>query len=280
MDSKELSWIVTWIGLPKLQELRNENAATWKPSPRWFRHSYIIEHLVWRFSQPMIARLITTARSLPILHEIGQILSHQRTRKELPPRFIVPECFNWSNVDMWRVTWEMIELVKVERADMGLRCKENRCIPIEYETNQSIKSDNNRQQKNTQLLAAGRNDSPGALSKVLYEEGPPTFPPPPPPPYPFTYHFWQKRYPFRIPSIDKWHPPLTAVNVLFLQMNKSLNQEVFVTLLLLQNACVMYPFWFSVLFNIFFLEKSLPIRTWSLNKKNTPFKRKPRNLPI
>ena len=48
----------------------------------------------------MIARLIKTARSLQILHEIGQILSHQRTGKELPPRFIVQECFNWSNADM------------------------------------------------------------------------------------------------------------------------------------------------------------------------------------
>ena len=48
----------------------------------------------------MIARLIKTARSLQILHEIGQIPPHQRTGKELPPRFIVQECFNWSNADM------------------------------------------------------------------------------------------------------------------------------------------------------------------------------------
>ena len=25
-------------------------------------------------------------------------------------------------------------------------------------------------------------------------------------PYPFIYHFWQKRYPSCIPSIDKWYP--------------------------------------------------------------------------
>ena len=25
-------------------------------------------------------------------------------------------------------------------------------------------------------------------------------------PYPFMYHFWQKRHPFLIPSIDKWYP--------------------------------------------------------------------------
>ena len=42
----------------------------------------------------------------------------------------------------------------------------------------------------------------GALSKVLYEEAPPTFPPPPPL---ILLHaiFDRKRYPFRIPSIDK-----------------------------------------------------------------------------
>ena len=27
-----------------------------------------------------------------------------------------------------------------------------------------------------------------------------------PTPYPFIYHFGQKRYPFRIPFIDKWYP--------------------------------------------------------------------------
>ena len=27
-----------------------------------------------------------------------------------------------------------------------------------------------------------------------------------PTPYPFTYHFWLKRYPFPMPSFDKWHP--------------------------------------------------------------------------
>ena len=27
-----------------------------------------------------------------------------------------------------------------------------------------------------------------------------------PTPYPFTYHFWQKRYPFPTPSFNKWYP--------------------------------------------------------------------------
>ena len=86
-------------GSPKLQEFCNENAATCRPSSLQFRHSYIIKNLVRRLSQPMTARLIKTARSLQILHEIGQILSHQPSRKELPPRYIVQEYFNWSKAD-------------------------------------------------------------------------------------------------------------------------------------------------------------------------------------
>ena len=31
-------------------------------------------------------------------------------------------------------------------------------------------------------------------------------PPRNPTSYPFIYHFWRKRYPFRIPSIDNWYP--------------------------------------------------------------------------
>jgi len=39
----------------------------------------------------------------------------------------------------------------------------------------------------------------GVLKKVLYREAPPRGPTP----YPFIYHFFQKRYPFRIPFIGK-----------------------------------------------------------------------------
>ena len=100
MNSKEQSKIINSIGSPKLREFRNENAAMCRPSSLQFRHSYIIKNLVRRLSQPMIARPIKTARSLQILHEIGQIPPHQRSGRELPPRFIVQECFNWSNADM------------------------------------------------------------------------------------------------------------------------------------------------------------------------------------
>ena len=77
MNSKEQSKIINSIGSPKLREFRNENAAMYRPSSLQFRHSYIIKNLVRRLSQPMIARPIKTARSLQILHEIGQILPHQ-----------------------------------------------------------------------------------------------------------------------------------------------------------------------------------------------------------
>ena len=44
--------------------------------------------------------------------------------------------------------------------------------------------------------------SGGVLHKFLYGEAPPWGPTP----YDFIYLFWQKRYPFRTPSIDKWYP--------------------------------------------------------------------------
>ena len=158
--SKEQRWILNSTGLPKLQEItelfRNKNTATWRPSSLQFRHSYIIKHLVRRLSQPMIARRIKTARSLQILHEIGQILSHQRTGKEL----VVQECFDWSNAATWCFTWKI-----TERVDRGLWCKENgtfqrNTIKSKKQKAKSKKCDNNKQQKNTKLLAAGRNDSP------------------------------------------------------------------------------------------------------------------------
>ena len=39
----------------------------------------------------------------------------------------------------------------------------------------------------------------GILNIVVYKEAPAWDPTP----YPFIYHFWQKRYPFHIPSTDK-----------------------------------------------------------------------------
>ena len=85
-------------------------------------------------------------------------------------------------------------------------------------------------------------------------------------------------------------PPLTAVNALFLQlMNKSLSQEVFVTLLQPQNASIIYPFCFFLRpkndsfplpFTVLLLEK-FPIHSYTRSlKKNSPLGRKPWNFPI
>ena len=133
--SKEQRWILNSTGLPKLQEItelfRNKNTATWRPSSLQFRHSYIIKHLVRRLSQPMIARRIKTARSLQILHEIGQILSHQRTGKEL----VVQECFDWSNAATWCFTWKI-----TDRVDRGILMQGKWNIPTEYDKKQKAKS--------------------------------------------------------------------------------------------------------------------------------------------
>ena len=42
----------------------------------------------------------------------------------------------------------------------------------------------------------------GVLNKVLYGEAPPRGPNP----YPFIYHFYKKRYPFRIPFVENGTP--------------------------------------------------------------------------
>ena len=51
-----------------------------------------------------------------------------------------------------------------------------------------------------------------ARDKIVYGEATPRGPTP----YPFIYHFWQKRYPFRIPSIDQIVPLSHLVRTLHL----------------------------------------------------------------
>ena len=60
------------------------------------------------------------------------------------------------------------------------------------------------------------------LNKVLYGEVPPGGTTP----YRFIYHFWQKRFLFSIPSIDKWYPFLLQIHCL-LNTNKSQNWDAF-----------------------------------------------------
>ena len=90
---------------------------------------------------------------------------------------------------------------KSGRAHRGLRCRENGSIPIEYEKTPKA--------KNVTIISSKRTDSfslrdvmiaqwaRGAFNKVLYEEGPPTFPPPPPPPHPLSFYipFLTKKVP-------------------------------------------------------------------------------------
>ena len=40
-----------------------------------------------------------------------------------------------------------------------------------------------------------------------------------PTPYPFIYYYSQKRYPFRIPSIDKWYPVYIPCLELYITFN-------------------------------------------------------------
>ena len=64
--------------------------------------------------------------------------------------------------------------------------------------------------------------------------------------YPFIYHFSRKRYPFRIPSINKWQPfhiqnfasLLTAVNVLSFRQELITKIKGFLDFLKPQNSSV------------------------------------------
>ena len=59
-----------------------------------------------------------------------------------------------------------------------------------------------KNKKFTRLNAAFYSKPRGVLNKVLYRKAPPQGPAP----HFFIQHFCQKRYPFRIPSIDKCYP--------------------------------------------------------------------------
>ena len=155
----------------------------------------------------MIARLLKTARSLQFFRKLDRFPLTACSGKKLPFRLIVQECFNWSKAYTWRVTWEMIELVMAEKRTEDLDARKMEAFQSNTKNAKSIKYDNKKQQIRTQLLAARCKDSPmgqGSTQQSVIRRGSANLPTPPP--YPFTYHFWQKRYPFRIPSIDKWHP--------------------------------------------------------------------------
>ena len=173
---------------------------------------------------------------------------------------------------MWCVTWEISNLKKSrsgssQRTQLQGKWKHSNWIPKKANSINVTQTSSKRTHSFT-----GRNDSPNELGKhsakcytkrVLQ----PSRTPPPPLILLHTI-FDRKGSPFVYLLLTNDTPSNCRKCTIFWQIvNKSLNQEVFVTLLQQQNASVIYPFWFSVLFNRFFLEKSLPIRTWSLNKK-------------
>ena len=86
----------------------------------------------------MIARLIKTARSLQILHEIGQIPTHQPTSVQGKNFRLGLPCKNvLIGLKLTRdVSHENDQTCKDGRADRGLTCKENRSISIEYQKKQ------------------------------------------------------------------------------------------------------------------------------------------------
>ena len=125
----------------------------------------------------------------------------------------------------------------------------------------------------------------GVTQKRFIQEGSP--PPPGLTPYPFICHFWQKRYPFHIPSIEKWPTPFTylvdnfashstAVNALSLKcesirQNQNISSTSFTTI-----KCIVSPFGPfyrpNKPFHILQLVKSLTF--FYLKPKNsTPFRR-------
>ena len=99
-------------------------------------------------------------------------------------------------------------------------------------------------------------------------------PPQDPIPYRFIYHFWQKRYPSRIPLIDQWYPLVLSLERCnpFLNMNKSLNLEVFLTFYShkMRLLALLHPFTemadFPTLLYSSTSESPNLLFTWSLKK--------------
>ena len=142
----------------------------------------------------------------------------------------------------------------------------------------SIKCDNNKQQKNTQLLAAGRNELGEHSAKCYTKRVHQPFRPPPP--YPFTYHFWQKRFPFGIPSIDKWHPSNCRKCSLFCRSWINPWARRYLCLFNSHKMHLLFISNITLPCNVLLLEKSPSIHIPEAWKKNTPFGRKPWKLSI
>ena len=76
----------------------------------------IRKRLVRRLNQPMTARLMKTARSLKIPHEIGQILCSASASAQIPRRYLgsvrsMKRSFHWSNAVTWCAMWKTTNVV-------------------------------------------------------------------------------------------------------------------------------------------------------------------------
>ena len=127
------------------------------------------------------------------------------------------------------------------------------------------------------------------LKKCLYGEAPPRGPTP----YPFIslYHFSQKKYPFRTPSIDKWYPfhipclelciPFNCCKCTVFYIGINHNNRTF-SRLYKAIKFICKPFWalnrpkwqISLPFYILHLVKSLPSHIPEAWKKD-PFRMEP-----
>ena len=87
----------------------------------------------------------------------------------------------------------MIALVKVEERTWGLDARKMKVFQLNTKKSKSIKCDNNKQQKNTQLVAAGRNEL-GEHSATCYTKRV-RQPFPPPPPLILFIPFWTEKVP-------------------------------------------------------------------------------------
>ena len=139
----------------------------------------------------------------------------------------------------------MIELVMAEKRTEDLDARKMEAFQSNTKNAKSIKCDNEKQQIRTHSFSLRdvkiAQWARGALSKVLYEEGSPTFPPP----LLILLHtiFDRKGTPFVYLLLTNDIPSNCRKCTISLQiMNKSLNQDAFVTLLELQNASVIYSF--------------------------------------
>ena len=120
----------------------------------------------------------------------------------------------------------------------------------------------------------------GAFSKVSYEEGPPTFPPPPP--LSFYVPFLTEKVPLSYTFYWQMTPPLTDVDALFSADHEWIPKPGGIRASLAATKCICYLS--LLIFRTLQYTSTGEIPTYSYlkpkQKKNTPFKRKPRDLPI